>query len=63
MSTNQTPASWVAFDKQGFPYGFADANAYTLNEAIEEFRSADRLEWHQGESRSALLRKHAGVDV
>lgn len=52
--------SWVAFDAQGFPFGFASADHYTMAQAAKEFPNAVEIRLAEGEERSRLLRVHAG---
>lgn len=53
--------SWVAFDDDGFPFGFLSADRYNIAQAAREFPKADRIELFDGERRSELLRIHAGT--
>jgi hypothetical protein len=54
--------SWVAFNADGFPFGFMTVDDDTPISAVaREFPHAVRIELAEGERRSELLRIHAGL--
>jgi hypothetical protein len=64
MTPDRIPGSWVAFDEQGFPFGFLKAWASPLHsEAVEEFPTAHTIRLITDETEiSHLLNVHRGVE-
>ena len=52
-------ADWVAFDKDGYPFGFGSAEFMSGAEARDEFSGAAEIRLVVGEERSELLHTHA----
>jgi len=58
MSYDRT--SWVAFDANGFPFGFALAAHCTLVEVAKDWPNATRIELVEHDAVGVLLGIHAG---
>ena len=62
MGATPLTGDWVAFNADGFPFGFANGKyVTTLKQAAREFPGAVELRFvHDGQERSRLLDIHAG---
>lgn len=60
--TGEPLKSWVAFDADGFPIGFATPDHTTMAKFAKECGpGAVRIELVEGKERSRLLYQHAGL--